>query len=154
MTSRIATVLLTGLCLGGCVAGPTPPLMFVQTQTVGIAATGGTASQGAEMTFGYRDFDVAIVPTVVSDKDGNPVKNADGTVARLTAYNSSGQCNAAPSQPAGSVAPTCGTFDALSVLGQFEVGTSGGTNVTLGKFFATGTAASTLADGFKAKLSK
>jgi hypothetical protein len=75
-----------------------------------------------ELTVGYRDVDVALVPVT---KAGLPIQSVNGS----------------------------GFQDALSVFGQFDVGvnaaTAGLPGVSLGKFFATGTAASRLADGYR-----
>ncbi len=105
------------------------PLLFGQTQTVGITINGSTTTQGGELTLGYRDYDIAIIPTTVTQ--------GSGAVTQLNATAGDG------------------FSDALSVIGQFQVSAQGaGPQVTLGKFFATGLAAKTLADGFKAQLSK
>jgi hypothetical protein len=106
--------------------------MFGQTQTLGITINGSTTQQGAELTLGYRDFDIAVVPVSVTQSTG------DVTQIKSTANPDKSQ-----------------SFeDALSVLGQFEANArAANPEVGLGKFFATGTAAKVLADGFKAKLS-
>jgi len=107
------------------------PLVFLQTQTLGITANASGGQATPELTLGYRDLDIAVVP--VSDANGVPVRSV----------NPEGKANGG------------GQFqDALSVLGQFDVNTNAGTavGVGLGKFFATGTAASKLAEGFKYKL--
>jgi len=104
-----------------------PPLVFVQTQTLGITANASGSQATPELTLGYRDVDVAIVPVV--DANGRQIKSVTPP--------KTGQ--AEPYQ------------DALSVLGQFEAKATAGTspNASLGKFFATGTAASKLAEGFR-----
>ena len=116
--------------LSGCAAsGINMPLVFGQSHTVGISISGSTADQGADLTIGYKDKDIAIVPVTISQKDGanTQVKSSAGA----------------------------GHEDALSVLGQFELSADAKqVEAGLGKFFATGIAAKTLADGFKAKLSK
>lgn len=109
--------------LTGCNTTGDVPLLFVQTTSVGItaAATGGQATP--ELTVGYRDVDVALVPVT---KDNAPIQSV-----------------------------SAGNFtDALSVLGQFSVGATGAAtpNASLGKFFATGTAASKLAEGYRCQL--
>jgi hypothetical protein len=111
--------------LAGCNTTGDVPLLFVQTTSVGITAatTGGQATP--ELTVGYRDVDVALVPVT---NGGSPVRSVSAG----------------------------GYFqDALSVFGQFSVGANGTTapNATLGKFFATGTAASKLAEGYRCQLS-
>lgn len=117
------------ILLAGCSTVGNMPLMFGQSQTVGLSISGSTTDQGAEFTLGYKDRDIAIVPVTV--KQGN----GDSTLVKSTVASSQ---------------------DAMSVLGQFEV--NSGTNVSnanvgLGKFFATGVAAQQLATGFKKKLS-
>jgi hypothetical protein len=97
-----------------------------------VTINGSTAQQGAELTLGYRDFDIAIVPVTVTQQTG--------AVTQL-------KSTADPDQ-------NQKFEDALSVLGQFEANANASApQVGLGKFFATGTAAKVLADGFKAKLS-
>lgn len=102
-------------------AGDTP-LVFGQALTVGITIAGTVPDQGGELTLGYKEKSIAVVPVQPSSK----APDANGTHE-----------------------------DALSVLGQFEVEAKAGSpSVSLGRFFATGLAAKTLADGFKAQLSK
>jgi hypothetical protein len=119
---NVLLALFASSALSGCASQLDPPLIFVQTHSVGITAatTGGQATP--ELTVGYRDVDVALVPVT---KAGLPIQSVNGT----------------------------GFQDALSVFGQFEVGVAEKTGVlpgvSLGKFFATGTAASRLADGYR-----
>ena len=121
------------LVLCGCTPGTNPPLIFGQTHTLGVTINGSTTQQGAELTLGYRDFDIAVVPVSVTQQSGAV------TQIKSTADPDQNQ-----------------KFeDALSVLGQFEANANAtGPQVSLGKFFATGTAATKLADGFKEKLSQ
>lgn len=116
------------ILLTGCASTNNMPLIFGQSQTVGITIGGSSTDQGVEFTLGYKDKNFAIVPVTVKQSNG------DSTQVRAQA--------------------TAEHEDALSVLGQFEVSSStNSANVGLGKFFATGVAAKTLADGFKVKLS-
>jgi hypothetical protein len=112
--------------LSGCASQLDTPLIFVQTHSVGITAatTGGQATP--ELTVGYRDVDVAIVPVTKGD-----IQVGSSTPGKNGAFE-----------------------DAYSVLGQFDVGASvaPGSGITLGKFFATGTAASKLAEGYRCQL--
>jgi hypothetical protein len=112
--------------LGGCSTYPNAPLVFYQATTVGISASTTGSSATPELSLGYRDTDVALVP--VTDEAGKPIR----------AINP---------------APTGGAkfSDAMSVFGQFQVNTNAGTatNAGLGKFFATGIAAQDLAAGFR-----
>jgi hypothetical protein len=123
--------LLGSLALAGCNPNGDPPLVFVQTHSLGIrAATVGNQAT-PELSLGYSDVDVAIVPVTT-----NGGKDIRSTTPDQSGHNYS---------------------DALSVLGQFEVGPFGTTPTpsqtpTLGKFFATGTAASKLAEGYRCHL--
>ncbi len=116
--------------LAGCSLGPNPPLIFGQIQSVGFTINGSTTQQGGELTVGYRDFDVAIIPATTA-QSGGAVTQVQGTVTDGKATST----------------------DALSVLGQFQVNAQAASPQTsFGKFFATGLAAQKLADGFKAQL--
>lgn len=112
---------------GGCASDKNMPLVFGQTQTVGISIGTGASGQGVNFVLGYNDKDIALIPVSLQTKKGE--------YAQITSK-------------AGDKFK-----DALSVLGQFSVSsdTSKG-NVGLGKFFATGAAAKSLADGFKEKM--
>jgi len=118
------------LALSGCASIHNMPLIFGQGHIVGISASGSMPEQKVDLTIGYKDANLAIVPTTV--KQGN----GDSTQVEATA--------------------TDGFRDGLSVLGQFEANTNVKTDqasVGLGKFFATGMAAHILAEGFADKLS-
>lgn len=99
------------------------PLVFARTQTVGISVAGSVPDQGAHLTLGFADRNIAIVPTTQSN--GNPIRS------RATESD----------QP---------FEDSLSVLGQFQASAEGGAGVSagLGTFFSTGLAARNLAEGF------
>jgi hypothetical protein len=130
-TVRLLCRLLPATLFAGCTTGNiNPPLLFVQTQTLGVTINGSSIQQNFEMTLGYRDFDVAIVPATVTQ--GGASTQVQSTVA----------------------GPGTSGADALSVLGQFEANTRATPEVGLGKFFSTGLAAQKLADGFREKLSK
>ena len=120
-------ILVMFLSVAGCASKQNLPLVFGQAHTVGISMSSTVSQQGGEFTLGYKDWDFAIVPVTIGQ--------GDGTNTQIKAV------------------ATEQHQDALSVLGQFNVETKG-SEVGLGKFFATGMAASKLADGFKAKLSK
>jgi len=119
-------LLCASLALCACNANPNAavPLVFLQTQTLGITANATGAQATPELTLGYRDVDVALVP--VQGANGEQI----GSVQK-------GQYK-----------------DAFSVFGQFDTNTATGTSVSvgLGKFFATGTAAAHLAQGFQYKI--
>ena len=145
--------ILISLCflaaLSGCNIPDNTPLVFLQTTTVGISA-GTTAAQGSpDISLGYRDVDLAIVPVIAGGKKVRGVgpTNPDGSIpvdAVAMASDASGKGKPAKLQ------------DALSVFGQFQVDTSaaaaGTASVGLGKFFATGLAARSLATGYECKL--
>jgi hypothetical protein len=120
--------------LSGCSSSPS--LVFGQSHTVGITMGGAASEAGAELSIGYKDRDIAVVPVAIVAKDGT--LNKDGMVSsQVSSENTDGY-----------------DTDSLSVLGQFQVdaNTKDGT-AGLGKFFATGLAAQKLADGFSCKLS-
>jgi hypothetical protein len=113
--------------LSGCNTNPDLPLVFYQATTVGITANASPAQASPEISLGYRDTDVAVVPVTAN---GQPIR------AKNPNPNTNGK----------------GKYeDALSVFGQFQVDTAAGpsTSIGLGKFFATGLAAEQLANGFK-----
>lgn len=112
---------------------PNVSLVYAQYQSVGFIATAAATQQGADLTLGYKDRNIAIVPTIQRDGAGvaSPIESKATTSDART------------------------DFDALSVLGQFEFDgkNDGGTvDVGLGKFFSTGLAAKRLSDGFATKL--
>jgi len=112
--------------LTGCVTPKNMPLVFGQSHTVGISINGSATDQGAELTLGYKDRDIAIVPVTIQQADQNNIQLS---------------------------ATTTGDTDAFSVLGQFEVNSRAGQpEAGLGKFFATGIAARRLADGFASRM--
>lgn len=107
-------------------------LVFGQEQSVGLTIAGSGPQQDAELTLGFKDKNIAVVPVAVKDANGQVV---------LTARTDSG--------------PGLGISDSFSTIGQFELDTGKSTAVSvgLGKFFATGNAAQTLAQGFADRLS-
>jgi hypothetical protein len=118
------------LLLAGCAYNQNPPLVFGQAQSVGITINASTTTQGGELTLGYRDIDMAIIPATTTQ--------AGGAVTQVQGVVTDGSAN---------------STDALSVLGQFQVNTQAAApQASLGKFFATGVAAQKLADGFAANL--
>jgi hypothetical protein len=112
------------LPLAGCTTADQPvPLVFGRTQAVGISVAGSVPDQGAHLTIGFSDRNLAIVPT--STVKGDPI--------RAQATN--------------------GFTDALSVLGQFEANAKAQeVSAGLGTFFSTGMASRYLAEGFSCKL--
>lgn len=124
-----------GLLLAGCDSASKNPVIFGQTTTVGISIGQSQTTQAPEFVLGYKDANVAILPTVAEDGAGN-VATLGGTVTN----------------------PQNGVSfeETYSVLGQFEVNTPtsiAAEEAGLGKFFATGLAAQKLSAGFACALS-
>ena len=121
------------LVVAGCGNVDSAHLVFGQQQTVGLEISATAPEQGASLTLGFSDRNIAIIPVAA--------KVGEDDYIRLGATNATtdGDSN-----------------DAFSTIGQFELSTGkdGTASVGLGKFFATGLAAQFLADGFKAKLAK
>lgn len=135
MNIRVRAFFLVGSTGVLCACQTSPTLVFGQSHTVGISIGGSASDTGAELTLGYKDRDVAIVPVAIV-----PAKGTTGTTQMVNST-------------VGSASGTGQDSDALSVLGQFEVSAGAQSqNVGLGKFFATGLAAQKLADGFSCKL--
>lgn len=134
---------MVGGC-GGTNALDAKPLFFAQGITFGL--TGGTAPQNGntpEFTVGYKQMNVAIVPTVmknVESEDANVLKQAKILAQDGLTLDTNGNSSAKKQ-------------DALSTFGSFE-GSGKTSEVELGVFFATGVAASHLAEGFKCKLAQ
>jgi hypothetical protein len=97
------------------------PLIFGQAHSLGVSIGTNPANQTPELNLGFKDMDIAIVPTVGG-------VGANGLIQ--------GKVD--------------GGIDAYSTFGQFST-TVEGTSVGLGKFFATGNAAVALGDGFGCK---
>jgi len=138
-TSPNLIALLPVLGLSACASSGTP-LIFGSTTTFGITVNATPDTQGFDFTLGYKDKNLAIVPVAVT---------TDGKIEEITSWSKS-----------------CGDRrDALSVFGQFTskgdwtLSGSGGTaanttknqagHVNLDRFFATGIAASHLANGYR-----
>jgi hypothetical protein len=128
--SKIVTGAGLGATLAACSPTTNPPLFFAQTHTFGVGIHGSPTQQSADLTLGYRDLDIAIVPVSATDGAGQVV-------------------------PLTSIAGGGNSRNALSVLGQFNANAAAtAPTVSLGTFFATGLAADKLADGFGERLSK
>lgn len=127
--------------LAGCGNVDGANLLFGQQQSVGLNMSASTTDQGTSLHLGFKDQDIAIVPVAVP----NPSPDAGNSMTVIHGESSSKDHDTGGRN-----------LDALSVFGQFDLdaggGTAGGGNVALGKFFATGVAATSLADGYKAKL--
>jgi hypothetical protein len=100
------------------------PLIYGRTQTVGISVAGSVPDQGAHLTIGFSDRNIAIVPTT----------SPQGERIRGTGEGSNFE-------------------DALSVLGQFQANAKASdVSAGLGTFFSTGNAARLLAEGFSCQM--
>jgi hypothetical protein len=128
------------LVVAGCGNVDSAHLIFGQRQTVGLDISATAPEQGASLTLGYSDMNIAIIPVAVKGEDADD-PNGDS-------YQRLGSTNEA--------AGGGDENDAYSTLGQFEMNTgeNGTASVGLGKFFATGLAAQYLAKGFQTKLGK
>ncbi len=115
--------------LVGCTSTENAPLIFGQAQTLGISVGASSTNLTPEITVGYKDINIAHIPTIVRTDDGSGVL-IQGTVGDTGQHK-----------------------DAYSTFGQFEASAKAD-EVSLGKFFATGIAARRLADGFACALSK
>ena len=131
MAARFTGALSAVMAVAGCGAADNPPLVFTETNNIGITVASSPAAQGGELTLGYRSLDLAVVPVTVTQADGSAtslavnIRDAEGVEAN----------------------------DTFSVLGQFEANAQAPeAAVGLGRFFATGLAAQKLADGFGKKL--
>lgn len=123
----------TMLLLAGCAnTADQMPLVFARTQTFGANLSGSVPDQGAALTLGFGDRNVAIVPT--TDRNGSPIRSKIDNVESGKGSKSE---------------------EALSVLGQFEANSKASASLEagLGTFFATGTAARNLSEGFADKVS-
>lgn len=135
MRNNSKVIFAFSFIFSGCASVSTPPLFFGELVTIGLDIGATPGSAGADFTLGYRDRNLAIVP--VSAING-------GNANEIVAWSQDNGNN---------------RRDALSVFGQFksqvkasgEQGAPPGTRkVSLGRFFATGLAATNLAEGFKA----
>lgn len=122
------------LALAGCVDAEkaTAPLIFGQGHTIGLSVTPSATGAGGEVVFGFRDANIAVVPTLVPGRA--PTARPDGAETYDHKLVSIG---ASPAEE----------VDAYSTFGQFDF-SSEGAKIGLGKFFATGVAAQHLARGF------
>lgn len=118
-----AIAAVTASCLVACAPMP-DTVVFGQAQTVGISIGQSQGAPAPELVVGYKDANVALLPTAVRDENGKPE-----IIGGTTTGNSSFK-------------------ETFSVFGQFEVSAEGSGKVGLGKFFATGLAAQKLSAGF------
>jgi len=114
-------------------------MIFAQYEALGFSLGAAASQQGGDLTLGWKDRNVAIVPVILRDGRGY----ADQIRGKVTNDDPNNKW------------PDPTDRDALSVLGQFQFDSTQGSpavEVGLGKFFSTGTAAQRLADGFKTRL--
>jgi hypothetical protein len=131
VSGRLFVTGLAALSVAACGNLRGANLVFGQQHTVGLSIGGSTTDRGAELTLGYKDRDIAVVPVAVDQP-------SDGMLIPITSTNPGPN-------------PGDRTFaDSQSVIGQFSLngGANPGPQFGLGKFFATGLAAQKLAEGF------
>ncbi|MEP3847717.1 MAG: hypothetical protein ABJM43_20415 [Paracoccaceae bacterium] len=104
-------------------------VVFAQAHTVGISVSQSQTAPTPEFVVGYKDTNVALLPTVARDSSGKT------TTLGGVSKNQGSEFN-----------------ETFSVFGQFQANAAskqaGSPDVSLGKFFATGLAAQKLAAGF------
>src|SRR5687768_9118905 len=127
MKNKFLMCCMAALPLAACTTSDQAmPLVFARTQTVGVSVAGSVPDQGAHITIGYADRNLAVVPTTTPNGE------------RIKSVATEGD------QP---------FEDAYSVLGQFELSTDAQqVSAGLGTFFSTGMASRTLAEGFRCKM--
>lgn len=125
----IAVLMPLAVSISACGNLDSSNLVFGQSDSVGLKIAGSGPQQNAELSLGYNSDNIAIVPAATRDAAGN-----------LTIISSS-------------IRGVQNGQDALSTLGNFDLDTGDNTivSVGLGKFFATGSAAQVLAQGFANK---
>ncbi len=68
--TRHLSIVMTCVPFCACVPNPNATLLFAQSQTLGVSINASTTQQSAELTLGYRDLDIAIVPVVAHQGSG------------------------------------------------------------------------------------
>jgi len=114
------------MSLAGC-AGSTLPVVFADKTVLGVDISG--SEQGADLSLGFKTRSLSIVPVAVRQKD------AAGNVTKIELIEGRGKDE--------------DVKDSFSTFGNFttDTGVKGvAASVGLGRFFATGVAAQTLAD--------
>ncbi|WP_422021654.1 hypothetical protein [Pyruvatibacter mobilis] len=153
----VGALSLATLPLAGCGNVDSANLLFYQQQNVGLNIGVNPTTQSANLNLGFDDQNYAIVPVAVKQADGNYLTLKSEQPAEKTKGNH---------------------IDSLSVLGQFGLNSGVGANaqavktntesnadgakndaqdgtnvgVALTKFFATGSAARNLSQGYMDKL--
>ena len=72
---RAVAWVLGMLLAAGCASAP-KVLVFGQVQNVGLSISGSAPEQRAEMTLGYKDYNIAVIPTDVSSEASDGFKDA------------------------------------------------------------------------------
>ncbi len=116
------------LALSGCEEHEGNPLIFAQAVTFGVSAAPSPTAAGAfDFVVGFKQADVAIVPTIVpKDVEVDPKKR------KIVSFGQGSESRQ----------------DALSVFGSFS-GNAEVNKTQIGVFFATGVAAQNLSEGFR-----
>jgi len=111
-----------------------PPLVFVQTNALGIDIQTAISTEGPQFTIGYAGRNLAMIPITM--------ESPDGTLTRMGSKFFDGKSD-------GALTAT----DALSVFGQFAANSeTAAFNYGLNRFFTTGVAARRLTEGFRARI--
>lgn len=134
-----------------CTPSENAPLVFGQGTTLGVTVGAAATGQTPEFTLGYKDTNIAVIPTIVEQQDGSFTQLGGENVT--SGFVPAGESEV-PSAPGDAERRTSGnTYDAFSTFGQFEASIEG-SKVGLGKFFATGVAAQRLSEGFACGVSR
>jgi hypothetical protein len=104
----------------GCTPPENAPLYFGKVTTLGVSAGAGASGTTGDLTIGFKDANLAIVPTLGA-----------GGAGVIQAVNTDGSTS---------------NNDALSTYGSFESQNSAN-GVSLGQFFSTGLPGQSLARG-------
>lgn len=118
-----AIIAIGCLPIAGCASTQDqPPLVFARTQTFGATLAGTVPDQGAHLTLGFSDRNLAVVPTTTRS----------GEIIRATTSKTSDSLS------------VLGQFQATTDATAVKAG--------LGTFFSTGQAARRLSKGFAAQM--
>lgn len=110
-----------------------PPLVFAQTNAVGLDIQTAISTEGPQFTIGYSGRNLALIPVTMENSDGS-LKRMGSTFTPKESQNATAN-------------------DALSVFGQFEANTdTAAFNYGLNRFFTTGVAARRLTEGFRLRI--
>ena len=136
-------------------------LIFGQSHSVGLNIDVTAPNQGVKLSLGFQDYDLAIVPVLGTvenfDADGNRVSKMEAVAHAIRGCESprADEQDEQIEDVSTRVQDHC-SKDTLSVFGYFglDAGSSPErtAGVGLGKFFATGFAADSVAKGFEAYL--